>query len=396
MVNNKTQQKTNVNVGTVSETNIYLKKSELPKNVSSFKNDAGYISSSTLSTWLKEHSYISKGEINTLIKKANLVVVDSVNNIADIEAINRLNSVIADIKGEIVAIKDRLEDIESGFISISKESSFEKKSDITTVNKKLNTLTSDVSQLQSDSSTYATKEWVSEQGFLNSEQELKDYAKKSELSKYAKTSDLKDYAKKNTVYDRAYIDSKLLSKTDAESTYLNKVDAGEIYLSKTDAAKIYLTIEDYRGLKDATLISDEYKNKSLNALKNDINKLRNGFYIVGGKNIVIVKDHQIAEFFENGSFVTSVDYNDLINKPELKPVATTGSYNDLTDKPSIPSINGLASKSWVEGKGYLTEHQSLENYATKSEIPSTDGLASESFVIGKIDEVNEKLKWTTI
>ena len=90
------------------------------------------------------------------------------------------------------------------------------------------------------------------------------------------------------------------------------------------------------------------------------------------------------------------DISGKANKAELATVATTGSYNDLTDKPSIPSINGLASKSWVEGKGYLTEHQSLENYATKSEIPSTDGLASESFVIGKIDEVNEKLKWTTI
>ena len=44
----------------------------------------------------------------------------------------------------------------------------------------------------------------------------------------------------------------------------------------------------------------------------------------------------------------SGDYNDLINKPELATVATSGSYNDLTDKPVIPSIDGLASESYVQ------------------------------------------------
>ena len=60
MINNNTSKKTNVNTGTKIETNIYLKKSELPKNVSSFKNDVGYISESALNTWMKEHSYLSK------------------------------------------------------------------------------------------------------------------------------------------------------------------------------------------------------------------------------------------------------------------------------------------------------------------------------------------------
>ncbi|MDR1342466.1 MAG: hypothetical protein LBK18_04315 [Prevotellaceae bacterium] len=39
---------------------------------------------------------------------------------------------------------------------------------------------------------------------------------------------------------------------------------------------------------------------------------------------------------ESASF--SGNYNDLSNKPALKPVATSGSYNDLTDKPSF-SVN---------------------------------------------------------
>ena len=120
---------------------------------------------------------------------------------------------------------------------------------------------------------------------------------------------------------------------------------------------------------------------------------------------------------------TSGDYNDLSNKPtipsvaglaseayvnekvaaikvpsldgyaktaDLSTVATSGSYNDLVDKPTIPSTTGLASEAYVNEKvaaivipevptkvselendaGYLTEHQSLAEYAKKTEIPA--------------------------
>ena len=152
---------------------------------------------------------------------------------------------------------------------------------------------------------------------------------------------------------------------------------------------------------------------------------------------------------------TSGDYNDLINQPtipsvaglaseayvnekvaaikvpsldgyaktaDLSTVATSGSYNDLVDKPTIPSIEGLASETYVNEKvaaivipevptkvselendaGYLTEHQSLAEYAKtadlaqvaktgsyndladKPTIPSTAGLASTKYVDDKV------------
>ena len=120
---------------------------------------------------------------------------------------------------------------------------------------------------------------------------------------------------------------------------------------------------------------------------------------------------------------TSGDYNDLINQPiipsvaglaseayvnekvaaikvpsldgyaktaDLSTVATSGSYNDLVNRPTIPSVEGLASETYVDTKvaaikvptvptkvsaftndaGYLTEHQDLTSYAKKSEIPN--------------------------
>ena len=60
MINNTTPKNTNVSTGIKTESEIYLKKSELPKNIGSFKNDVGYISQSTLNSWLKNHNYITK------------------------------------------------------------------------------------------------------------------------------------------------------------------------------------------------------------------------------------------------------------------------------------------------------------------------------------------------
>ena len=91
-----------------------------------------------------------------------------------------------------------------------------------------------------------------------------------------------------------------------------------------------------------------------------------------------------------GGTADSVDWSKIQNKPDFADVATSGSYNDLADKPTIPSTTGLASTKYVDDKvagivipevptkvsafendkGYLTEHQSLAEYAKKTEIPT--------------------------
>ena len=91
-----------------------------------------------------------------------------------------------------------------------------------------------------------------------------------------------------------------------------------------------------------------------------------------------------------GGVADSVDWSKVQNKPNFANVATSGDYNDLSNKPTIPSVEGLASEAYVNEKvaaivvpevptkvselendaGYLTEHQSLAEYAKKSEIPA--------------------------
>ena len=356
MINTNIDKPTQKSTATISESSIYLKKSELPQNVSSFKNDAGYISSSALSAWLKEHSYISKTEITSLINKANLVVVDTVNKSADSEAINRLNQEIKGIKGEIGAIKDILENINSTYVSTERIKSLATKTDISNLSDEIDEISTSLSNIdlsniatkdeipildgyakedwvrrqgyitssalsgyakKSDIPTlkgYATQEWVNEQGFLTESQDLSGFATKTELKDYVKTTSLSNtlnnYAKKSTVYTKNESDSKFLSKIDASDIYLTKTSADDQFASKEMVEREYLRIEDYRGLKDATVINDEYKDKSLKDLKGDLNGLINGFYIVNHDDIVIIKDHNVVNLFQDGTPHTVIEWRE--------------------------------------------------------------------------------------
>ena len=94
----------------------------------------------------------------------------------------------------------------------------------------------------------------------------------------------------------------------------------------------------------------------------------------------------------------TVSWDEIENKPNFADVATSGDYNDLSNKPTIPSTTGLASEAYVNekvaaivipevptkvselenDKGYLTEHQSLAEYAKKTEIPAPYTLPTAS------------------
>ena len=70
-------------------------------------------------------------------------------------------------------------------------------------------------------------------------------------------------------------------------------------------------------------------------------------------------------------------YAKITDIPDVSGFATKYDVSSVESK--IPSLEGYATEQWVEAKGYLTEHQSLENYALKSEIPTkTSDLTNNS------------------
>ena len=113
----------------------------------------------------------------------------------------------------------------------------------------------------------------------------------------------------------------------------------------------------------------------------------------------------------NSKSDTGHTHSEYLTESELSNVATSGSYNDLTDKPVIPSIDGLATVTYVNqeiGKIQNSSYDDTEiknqlaNKADKSElfsksyndltdkptIPSVDGLASEEFVREEIEAID--------
>jgi len=72
-------------------------------------------------------------------------------------------------------------------------------------------------------------------------------------------------------------------------------------------------------------------------------------------------------------------FADYVKKTDLASVATSGSYNDLNDLPTIPTIEGLATKKYVDDE-IKNASVDLTGYATEqyvddaiSNIPSGDG-----------------------
>ena len=140
---------------------------------------------------------------------------------------------------------------------------------------------------------------------MTKNQDLSEFATKTDLKDYVKIKSLDNtlngYVKKNSVYTQNESDSKFLSKKDASNIYLTQTSADDQFALKKMVESEYLRIEDYRGLKDATVINDEYKDKSLETLKGNLNKLMNGFYIVNNDDIVVVKDHNVVNIFKDGT-----------------------------------------------------------------------------------------------
>lgn len=60
-------------------------------------------------------------------------------------------------------------------------------------------------------------------------------------------------------------------------------------------------------------------------------------------------------------------------------------HQDISGKADIGHTHDeYVTESELSSKGYLTEHQSLENYALKTEIPSIDGLVSKTYVDSEV------------
>lgn len=344
----------------VSENSIYLKRSDLPKNVSSFNNDANYISEDALNEWLQNHSYLSESDIKSLIEKNNIVIINEVNKTSDENTIKQLESYIDKIAGDINAIIDKLNDyneiIESLKLSSielqNKEKDYAKKDDIDDLK-----------------NTYASKKWVEGKKYLTSHQSLDGYAKKDDipsLDEYAKKSEiqslgyvtkanldniLKSYALAKYVYNKDYINDIIseikttyAKKKDIESIYMTSNEVKSTFLTKSDAKKLFLSKEDYRGNKSDVTPNDSISKEQLdNALSNIYNKDYIDDIIYDIKSTyakyVDIESKYMTSNDANKTFLTKSDAQKIyLSKEDYRGIKSGISINDTYITKSVEEI----------------------------------------------------------
>ena len=91
-------------------------------------------------------------------------------------------------------------------------------------------------------------------------------------------------------------------------------------------------------------------------------RINSGTITLGGNSIVPL------------TVSSNLDATKLVgNVPSATKAIQDGNGDVIVDtyakKTDIPSLSGYATQTWVKNQGYLTEHQSLAEYALKTEIP---------------------------
>ena len=78
------------------------------------------------------------------------------------------------------------------------------------------------------------------------------------------------------------------------------------------------------------------------------------------------------------TWVNSQGFAHQSDIPSLTGYATETWVNSqgFAKESDIPSLTGYATENWVESKGYLTEHQSLDSYATREYVDNLVGVAN--------------------
>ena len=151
---------------------------------------------------------------------------------------------------------------------------------------------------------------------------------------------LSDYAKSADVYTKDEADAKFLTEHQDISNLATKEEVSEVEgkiptkVSELENDANYLT--EHQSLEEYAKIEDVYTKDQADAK--------------------FLTEHQSLE-----DYATKEELELKANSADLANVATSGSYNDLTDKPENVS-------EFANDAGYLTEHQSLEAYATKAEV----------------------------
>ena len=175
--------------------------------------------------------------------------------------------------------------------------------------------------------------------------------------------------------------------TEIRELLSGKADSRDVVTKQELDTKGYLTehqsLEEYA--KKTELYNDSALVSRVAALENKTD------------NDTVYNDTEVKERLTNLENKAPVDLSNLATKEEL---------NDVRNNQPVVDTSNLVTKNELEKKGYLTAHQSLDEYAKKSEIPQgledrvslletksiANGAYNDKPLLDKIREVEEQFR----
>ena len=285
-----------------------------------------------------------------------------------------------------------------------------------------------------DLSDYVTKELLESKHYLTEHQSLADYVKTEAL-----TTTLTTYAKKTDIPSVPTKLSELVNDSGFITTYTEtdpvwNSEKSNYYTKDEINNKNYLTehqsLADYVKAEALTTTLTSYAKKTdIPSVPTKLSELTNDSgYITTYTETDPVWNSEKSNYYtkteiNNKNYLT--EHQSLADYVKTEALTTTlTSYAKKTDIPSVPTkLSELTNDSgyittytetdpvWnsekvnyytkdeINGKNYLTEHQSLADYAKKSEIPTDyvsntelTSYATKTYVTEQIGSINSVLE----
>lgn len=266
---------------------------------------------------------------------------------------------------------------------------------------------------ESADSIYAKKNEIPDISHLATKEEISDMETKSNAA--STYQPIGDYATNSQLQGKADVEelNKYLTKDTAEETYAKKGDVSILPIASTDTlggikVGAGLSINSETGVLNAngggvadsvdwnniTSKPETFTPSSHNHSIADINTLQETLNNKADKSELSNKLDIDTYNTDKDTFSTKSDLQNKVDKEEGKSLVSDSeiaklaelkNYDDTDIKSSISTltetkadktaISDMATQTWVESKGYLTEHQDISNLVTKTEL--SEGLESK-------------------
>lgn len=179
------------------------------------------------------------------------------------------------------------------------------------------------------------------------------YALKTDLSEYVRTSDISDVVRTATLNDYQ-LKSEMPNVTEIVNSTVDSKGFLTAHQSLIDyAKKSELPIDYVSNSKLEELKTQLTIDTSNFATKQELQEVSNRQVTIDTSNLATKEE---LEQVRNNQ--PTVDTSNLATKEELQVL-----------RGSQPNVDNLVTKDELNSKGYLTQHQSLEEYAKKTELP---------------------------